>query len=45
VLWIEVNHGMATVILQRHHFGKESSILPAGSSLRQHGIEFIELRL
>jgi hypothetical protein len=44
LLWCQFERGMAVVIRQRHHFSKECSVLFAGSSPRQHGVELIALR-
>jgi hypothetical protein len=36
---------MASIVRQRQHFGNECRVLARRQTLRQQGIEFVELRL
>jgi hypothetical protein len=45
LLWRHFDHWVAAVIRQRQHFGKECGVLKRRKTLRQQGIEFIELCL
>ena len=41
----QFERGIASVVRQRQHLGKERGILSGGRGLRQHRIELVELRL